>query len=275
MLTFKRQMRRILLVLPFLVICLSITAQPKINDALLIEDYNIFKTIIGELSPGLSDKEREEFYNYFDSRIGELEGNSMTVFEFVDFLSKSKAHTKLDGHGQITVPEEIIANLLAGGNALFPVPILILDNQLAVNCENLEIPFGSIIAEINGEPITSIISNLVRNNDTATLRNLENSFDVFYLIKYGVPETFKITYSTPHSESSETVEMKPVDINKRKEIYSKSIYPLNRNQLQKTINTSYFKEQDCYYLQLNSFVWKDGKTDNLYKTFLEEFESIF
>ena len=269
------QKRTFLLNLFSIVISLALNAQSKIDDRLLIEDYNIFKTIIGELSPDFSDMEKKDFYNYFDNRIGELKGKSMTVLEFVDFLSRSKAKTKLDGHGQITVPEEIMMNLLGSGNALFPVPILIEDNQLIVNSVNAEIPFGSIITEINGEPITAIINNLVSNKDTATLRNLENSFDIFYLIKYGVPETFKISFSAPLSETVESIVLIPIDVNKRKEIYSKNIFPLNRDQLQKTINTTYFKEQDCFYLQLNSFNWKDGKTNDLYKTFKEEFETVF
>lgn len=259
----------------FLLISLNINSQSKFSDTLLKEDYNVFKTIVGELSPDLNIKEKEAFYNYFDSRIGELDGKSMTVLEFVEFLSKSKAKSKLDGHGQISVPENIISNLLAGGNALFPIPVLIMDNQLIVNNEHAEVPFGSVITEINEQPVSTIIDNLVRNHDTSTLRNLENSFDVFYLIKYGIPETFKITYNTPLSKSVQTIELKPVDVNKRNEIYSKSIYPLHRSELKNTLNTNYFKEQDCYYIQLNSFNWMDGKTKNLYVTFKEEFETIF
>lgn len=253
----------------------SIQAQTTFNDSLLKVDYTIVKTIGAELSPKFTPEDKEAFIKAFDSRLGELDGVSMTVLQFMDFLSKSKAKSKLDGHGQIVLPEAVTSELLNGGEALFPIPIAIIDSLVVVNSDSVELPFGAIITAINDQPIDTIVNTLIRTKSTAALRNLETTFDIFYLIKYGIPKAFEVTYKPSMTAPTETTTVLPITVDARNLIYKQTVFPLHKDDLMKTLNSTYFKESDCYYLQVNSFAFMNGDRDNLYNAFNSEFKKIF
>lgn len=253
----------------------TIQSQTTFNDSLLKIDYNIFKTIGAELSPKFTLQDKIDFNAAFESHIEELNGTKMTALEFVDFLSKSKAKSKLDGHGQIILPEAITSALLDGGAALFPIPIAIIDAMVVVKSETVELPYGAIITSINDQPIDTIVDTLIRERSTSSLKNLENSFDIFYLIKYGIAKNFKVSFKTSSESPEETLIILPITIETRNDRYKNAVFPLRKDELTKTINTTYFEDTDCLYLQLNSFAAINGDKEKLYNTFNSEFKKIF
>lgn len=249
-------------------------AQEVFNASLLKEDFNILTTVVCEVSPNLSLKEKETLYNYFNSRSEKLNGRTMSAIDFFRFLMNTKADTKLDEHGTISLSNEIMKTLLTNKKVLFPLPIIIINDKLIINHDTVQIPYGSIISKINGISISSILDDLLREKSTFALRNLERSFDVFFFIKYGTPKTYHITYTLPNSSVLKTIKLSPVPIKKRENIFNNIVYPLNQELLKNVINTTYFKNSDAYYIQLNSFNWK-GETKNVYTSFSKQFSKIF
>ncbi|MFD1315167.1 S41 family peptidase [Namhaeicola litoreus] len=230
--------------------------------------------MVCEVSPNLNSKERETLYNYLNERSLELAGKTMSAIEFFKFLMDTKANTKLDEHGTISLPSDIMKEMLDDKSVLFPFPVMIIDDKLIVNHERAQIPYGSVITEINGMPVVAIIDSMLKEKSTYGLRRLEISFDVFFLVKYGAPESFKVTYELPNSGETQFIELDPIDIKTRENFYGTTIYPINPWQLKNLINTDYFKDSDAYYIQLNSFDWNENVT-NVYDAFDKKFSDIF
>lgn len=249
-------------------------SQEQLNDTQLKEDFTILTKVVCEVSPNLSAEEKESLYKYLNEKSKELDGKVMTTIEFFKFLMNLKANTKLDEHGSLSLSNEVMKALLTEKNALFPIPIVIINNKLIVNHEQVQIPYGSVITDINGMPIETILEDMLKEKSTFALHNLEQSFDVLFLIKYGVPDTYTVTYTKPNSNTTETINLEPVDIKTRESIYTNMVYPIHREQLKNVINTAYFEDTDSYYIQLNSFNWNE-EVKNVYDTFDKQFSETF
>jgi len=251
--------------------CIS---QELYNDTLLKQDFDVLTTITSEVSPNLNSEEKKALYGYLNKRSEVLNGKKMTTIDFFKFLMDTQANTKLDDHGEITLSEAILKTVLTDQKTLFPIPILIINNKLVVNYEEAQIPFGSIISNINKVPVSAILENVLKEENTYALKELEQNFDVFYLIKYGASNTFTVTYTLPNSNITKTIELSSIGIKTRESIYRNKVFPLNQKQLKNIVNTAYFKNSDSYYIQLNSFFGNEP-VKNLYSTFNKQFSSIF
>ncbi|MGB5243406.1 MAG: S41 family peptidase [Lutimonas sp.] len=264
----------------FLVLALSFVvmnnhAQEKLNETLLIEDFSVLKTITCEIAPSLTAEEKQELYNQFDKEAKELIGRSMSVIEFFNFLISNHTQTKLDGHGSLSIPNDIMVSLLGNEKVLFPIPILIINDQFVVNTEMAEIPFGSVIKEVNGVPVSTMINQFIYENSTFQLRTLERSFDLLYFIKYGAPESFRIKFQYPNTTELQEINLSPLDVQLRTKVYDKTIYPLNREKLRNTVNHAFDKSTETYVIQLNSFNWIEEKLENDYGVFQDKFDQLF
>ena len=266
-------MKNITFIISFF-LSLNCFSQKLYNDSLLKQDFALLTNIVCEVSPNLNSQEKETLYSCLNKRSEKLNGKAMTAIEFFKFLIDTKANTKLDEHGSLSLSNEIMKELLTDKKFLFPIPIIIINNKLIVNHESVQIPFGAVISEINGISVSVILDNMVKEKNTFALRNLEQSFDVFYLIRYGVRETYNITYTLPNTSITKTIKLNPIEIKTREKVYSNIVYPLGHELAKNVINTTYFKNLDSYYIQLNSFNWnKDVK--NVYDTFNKQFRTIF
>ena len=213
--------------------CIS---QELYNDTLLKQDFDVLTTITSEVSPNLNSEEKKALYGYLNKRSEVLNGKKMTTIDFFKFLMDTKANTKLDDHGEITLSEAILKTVLTNQKTLFPIPILIINNKLVVNYEEAQIPFGSIISNINKVPVSAILENVLKEENTYALKELEQNFDVFYLIKYGASNTFTVTYTLPNSNITKTIELSSIGIKTRESIYRNKVFPLNQKQLKNIIN---------------------------------------
>ena len=251
--------------------CIS---QELYKDTLLKQDFDVLTTITCEVSPNLNSEEKKALYSYLNKRSEVLNGKKMTTIDFFKFLMDTQANTKLDDHGEITLSEAILKTVLTDQKTLFPIPILIINNKLVVNYEEAQIPFGSIISNINKVPVSAILENVLKEENTYALKELEQNFDLFYLIKYGASNTFTVKYTLPNSNITKTIELSSIGIKMRESVYRNKVFPLNQKQLKNIVNTAYFKNSDSYYIKLNSFFWNEP-VKNLYSTFNKQFSSIF
>lgn len=252
-----------------------LSAQVKLDSDQLEKDYKVLTRIISELSPTLSKTQKESLLDYLQNRGDELKGQNKTPIEFFRFLMGSKPSGAADGHGNINLPSNVVEEVLGDGKVLFPVPIVIHNHQLLVNIENSDIPFGSIITGINGISVESILKQILRSGTTFEIRNLEASFDVLFLLNYGAVNTFKVLYKLPNQTYESTTELQAIDTEMRAQVYKNVVIPLQREKLRKTINTHYFEAEDTFYLQLNSFTWRDDEVSNEIDVFKNNFEEIF
>lgn len=262
-----------------LCICLLIvnllSAQVLLDNEQLEKDYNILTRIISEVSPTLSKTEKESLVDYLKNRGLELNGQTKTPVEFFRFLMGSKPSGATDGHGNINLPSHIIEEVLGDGKVLFPIPIVIHNNQLWVNVEDGEIPYGSIITRVNGISVDDILKQMLRSGSTFEMRNLEGSFDVLFLLNFGAFNSYEVFYSLPNQTEEILIELQAINIELREEIYKNTVTPLQREQLRNTINTQFFEAENTFYLQLNSFTWRDAEVNDDYAVFKNKFEDIF
>ena len=249
-------------------------SQTELTDSQLKEDYDILKTVISELSPALTIDEKKNLIDYFESHKHELDGKSLSSIEFFRFLIELKANTKTDEHGALTLSADVMKEILTHNSILFPIPIVIMDDKLIVNHESLPLPYGSIIHEINDRKVGDILDDMLKSKDAFSLRSLEPSFDVLFLIKFGRPDKFKVLYTAPNSTEALTVWVDPIDIKSREALYKDAVYPFDKESLSNLLNIKYFEDKDTYYIQLNSFNSK-ADDDKFYKSFEDEFDDIF
>lgn len=261
-------MKKLVLALPLLLSSV-LFSQEKIKTEILLEDYNIIKTIIRELSPRFNETDKNEFDSVFNEQSKKLADKSLTLFEFMKFLSKSEANTKSDEHGMYSLPEEAVMSLIKDKKVLFPLPVNIIGNRLIVNGKNLSIPFGSIISSINGVNTSDILSIMLPENDAVSKRSIEMQFDIHYFIEFGKVDNFEIVYQSPESKTIQKTVLSPLTVEERVKLFNDSmVFPLQRNGLDNVANTQYFEDGSAYYLQLNSF---KGEYDD----FNENFKTIF
>ena len=269
--TSKMKNKLLLLALFLSFHCIS---QELYKDTLLKQDFDILTKITCEVSPNINSEEKKALYDYLNKRSEALNGKKMTALDFFKFLMDTQAETKLDDHGEIILSGALLKTLLTDQKTLFPIPILIMNKKLVVNYEEAEIPFGSIISAINKVPVSVILENVLKEENTYALKELEQNFDGFYLIKYGALKTFTVTYTLPNSSTTKTIKLNAVGVKARKSIYINRVYPLNRKQPKNIVNTTYFKNSDLYYIQLNSFFWNEP-VKNVYRAFNKQFSNIF
>jgi hypothetical protein len=104
---------------------------------------------------------------------------------------------------------------------MFPLKFRLIDGFAVVTGsynDTCEIPRGSILQEINGLPLSSIIDSL-RTMTSADALNpwfkdaqLTRRFSMFYASYFGFPKEYMIKYALPGRKTSKTVTVNPADI---------------------------------------------------------------
>ena len=252
-----------------------IFGQTKYNDVQLKEDLDVIKTILVELSPNYTPQDQEKANKYLNEQALKLNGQSLDAIGFFNFLTKLNYNSKLDGHGQLELPEDIILPLIADKKVLFPVPVVFLNNEVLINTEGSPIPFGSKIMSIDGVPMQTIFELFVPDNSGYTIKKLERLFDIRYFIEYGGKDVFKIEYQIPYSEDLLSISIPAIDIKERSEVFSNNIYPVNKENLKSSVVSKNLKNEDSYYLMVNSFKWGEESKKSNFDNFEKRFENIF
>lgn len=251
----------------------NINAQQKFNTSQLEEDFNILKVATAELSPNITESEKQDLYQSLSKKEEQLKGKSMSSVEFFRFLMKHENKANLDDHATFALPNDVMMELLGENKVLFPIPIVVMGHQLVVNHKEMPIPYGSIITAINQKSVPTILDDFIKPNSTYDQRNVEQMFNLMYLIKYGKTDEFIVEYQEPNSNQKKQITLKGVDI----ETYTKStenqVYPLNKQALGNVINAFAAPIPNTYYLQLNSFSAPEGLDNQTY--FYNAFSEIF
>lgn len=243
-------------------------------------------TIIGDIAigtaPMLSKEKETAITEKIQQKIEELDSQSLDVIEFTKFLSNLNLNTPFDEHAEMELEEKVLRPLLTG-NMIFPIPVVIIDSLVVVNSAKFEIPFGSILKSINGEPVDSLKKSLGWTADSFDQRHLENQFSLVYLINKGGSESYKVGYSAPDNldKTHEKVVMGTDLTGLVNHMNEDSVYPIDRELYSQNISTRFYREQNACYLRINSFSWYEEESKGLKKlksdraNFKKAFNNVF
>lgn len=251
------------------------TSQGKIDSKALQEDLLLLRDIAIGTSPKLTEEGRSRIERRLEQKREQLEGKSMSVIEFIHFLSEIDMETQFDEHASLEAEEEVLMPLLSQEN-LFPLPLKIIGERVVVNATGLSLPYGSIIHAINGEPMDSVMRSLSRDYNTFSKRRNETQFSIMYLIKKGGYEEFRLKYTTPAAPDAILEKnIAGVGIGALVQYMNEQrVYPLDIEKLDNLINTQYFPDQNAYYLQLNSFSWDQEVEKGLFERFRSDEKNL-
>ncbi|MCH2046280.1 MAG: S41 family peptidase [Saprospiraceae bacterium] len=258
-------------------------SQAKLDSKSLQEDFSILSDLMIGISPNLKMSQKVQLDSITKEKLKELENYSMTSLDFLNFYSEIdfSAVNGLDEHASLFLNKKDLKIMLEGEH-LFPIPIKIIGKRLVVNSEKAVIPYGSFIDSINGEYVGDLLQEFNPDSNTFRTRRMEQQFPFSYVIKKGKYKTFKISYSQSE-DKCQTTKLNGIGLDSLFIINKKeTIYPLDKERLDKLINTSYFAKQDAYYLQLNSFSWDKDAGKGFFrglrsdvKNFEKTFDPIF
>ena len=120
-------------------------------------------------------------------------------------------------------------------NMMFPLTINLINNKVIVNGSYHaynEVPRGSIIIEINKQPIENIIEELKKITSADALNpyfinaRLTKRFSLFYASVYGLPDYYEIKYLSPGNSKPEVKKLTPTNHESvRKLVFSHSDSP--------------------------------------------------
>lgn len=195
----------------------------NISQQELQEDFRQFRRILEEehcCTYAFTPK--AELDSLFDDHLRRID-RDMKLEEFFGLLAPITAkigcmHTAtwMPGSFFITKPD-----------MLFPLQLKLIDPYVVVSGsyrDTCEVPLGSILLEINGRPMESIIDHL-RDITSADALNpyfkdaqLTHRFSMFYASLFGLPEKYEVTYALPGRKTHETKEITGVDIESVREV---------------------------------------------------------
>lgn len=256
--------------------CVLANAQQAYTPKQIQEDFTVLKTATCEVSPNLNADEKKQCYQALDKRQAELPDTAMTTLDFFRFLTQRHQDFNLDEHASLSFPTAEMEHLLTQSNSLFPIPVVLIDQQLVVNCKTCQLPFGSVISQINDKTAQQIIQDFARPNSTYDQRNIEPMFDLMYFIRYGATADFVVEYQAPNTDKTQQVKLSAIGLKQRQEQQEKAVYPLNKQTLNQVVSTFIPPRSDTFYLQLNAFSAPNGQSDEDYfhQTFSEIFAEI-
>src|SRR5699024_62641 len=121
----------------------------------------------------------------------------------IDFEGSSHNYTELDA--------DLIA-FLERQKSFFPYSLRYIEGQIIFDGTDAVIPSGSKILEINSVEASLIMESLQKyfpaDGFTKTKKmssSVERSFDLYYLLEYGLTDTYVIKYVAPGEVDSRTV----------------------------------------------------------------------
>ena len=248
----------------------------RINE--LHIDLQVLEDITLGVSPGIDKNDSELITQKINESISILK-EPMNTVDFFELLSDLNLPNRVDEHGNITLPGEILQKIFKDAK-LFPIPVVFVGNELMVNIKGTAIPFGSIIESINEKSIQDISRRFTDNfTNNYNKMKVERQLSYLFLILNGSSESYEVIYR-PKSDlaTQKKVLVDGVDLQTIEEMRKKRVYPQNREKLRRLMNTHYLPSRKTFIFQLNSFSWDDDYPTGRISAFYseeEEFEASF
>ncbi|GAB3006723.1 hypothetical protein GCM10027051_02730 [Niabella terrae] len=257
-----------------LLFCGSLNGQPIYSPKQLSDDLKILQHIILHTYPAASQSERNRFLEKWDSLVARRPMKEGTAIDLLRLISKSDLAVHYDDHAGIILKDEAYPT----GPGYFPLPVYALDGHLLVNAEGTEIPFGSIIENINGRAASSILDTLIGSQTMRHFRehHLFRSFPVLYYLKWGASYVFNIRYRSPGApEIIQTAAVKSLNLTQWLQMRQQEIYPLSRDHPSPPLTARYEQQTQTYYLRISRFTGESSDTIAAKEKFRSRLDSLF
>jgi C-terminal processing protease CtpA/Prc len=170
------------------------------KDTVQLFEPSLIKADIDTLISKMKDF-HPTFFNYYqenniESRIDSIRKTVNTPMSSLDLFRIMQPIISIDGHTTLMYTGEIYPKM---DNPFFPFRIVIYHNLMYVKedlSENKTITKGSIIETINGIPVDTIITNLIRylpgEKESYKTKSLETDFHIYYRLVYGSFSEFSV-----------------------------------------------------------------------------------
>ncbi|WP_166921339.1 S41 family peptidase [Flavobacterium poyangense] len=245
----------------------------KIKKEDYIADLKLIKEIIETQHPDpFRFVSKKQWDNNFNTSIKNLEKK----YSYLDFLNNLPKIN--DGHLSVSAPEEFYTTYIKEKLLYFPIPLLLEGNRLFVNVKCAEIPYLSEVTAINGKITSDIIKQISSHfQGEGTIKTgIENlisddfgSYYCFYMEPYA--NKFDVEFKDPSGQKSEKVTLKASNYYDFSYKNSQKSSPVNRAEINSTIDYQFYKEQFTGKLTINTF---DLSEDIVYQNISVFFKRI-
>jgi hypothetical protein len=140
---------------------------------------------------------------------------------------------------------------------MFPLKLKLIDEAVVVTGSHqqpCEIPFGSIIHEMNGLPADSVISRMRFNTSADALNpyfkdaQLTHRFSMFYASTFGIPDQYQVRFTSPYAGGQELRQLVPAHIDSvRRDVFSHFNTPPLEFRIMEKRNTALLKIRTFIY----------------------------
>ncbi len=256
---------------------------PLLSPQEMKDDLEILRNIHEQANSGLyfyrTNKEVDSLYNWAlqrtDQPIRKI-AFYKTILSIIDFEGSSHNYTELDA--------DLIA-FLEQQKSFFPYSLRYIEENIIFDGTNAAIPSGSKILKINGIEAPLIMESLYKyfpaDGFTKTKKmssSVERSFDLYYLLEYGLTDTYVIKYVAPGEVDSRTVVIPSTSLDEMKSNHKKRFSAPVTDRID-------FKTQDPYSFQmltpnigllnLRWFGFVTGEDDPDFEGYVHFLDSVF
>lgn len=251
---------------------------PKDTDVLsqryapnqLQQDFQVFREVLEKAHPALySYADKNELNHDFDSIYAGLKDDA----DIRSFHQKLAFIVNKIGcsHTNLYLPKILYDTLLHRPN-FFPLPVVYVDGGFYINSDISEIPVGSHIISINGNPAAQIMERMYDynvpdgRNKNYNLSQAAQHFSYDYFMAYGPAGVFRIEYVAPGSTTREMVALEPVTLEKYTDEYNTNVYYNYSDEV--GYDFEIIDSLHTAVLTLRSFAFSTATTFSAYKNFL-------
>lgn len=189
---------------------------------------------------------KEKFDSLFDHQYGLID-HPMQYHEFFRILAPINNHIGCM-HSNVWMAGSFWK---AGKDSLFPLQIKLIEGYAVVTGfynDTAQVPIGSILLEINSQPVKEIIEDLKNTyssdglNKQFQLAQVEKRFPMAYARYYGIPEKYDVMYALPGRKTWKRKELIPADLQSvRKIVFKNFNYPPLTLKITENNNTAVLK----------------------------------
>jgi hypothetical protein len=207
---------------------------------------------------------KEKFDSLFDHQYKSID-HPMQYHEFFQILAPINNYIGCM-HSSIWMPNQFWEQ---GKEKLLPLQIELIEGYAVVSGyynDTTEVPIGSIILEVNTQPIDGIIDRISKSysadglNKQFQLAQVEKRFPMAYARIYGFSDKYEITFALPGRKTKETVQLTPADLSSVRAVVFKSFsYP--------PLTIDLLEEKKTAVIKISSFIYYDRV--DYFKAFLD------
>ena len=239
-------------------------------------DYSIFTQILKQAHAGI---DKYHSAHQVDSVFACYQHQITDSTDLVAFYSYLAAATTYIGslHDSVSLPDST-RERLAQQAVFFPYPVRQLDNVLVCDAQSAPIPVGAILDQINGIPVSQLLTRLGRfyttdgNHRAGKQIGINQHFSWFFRLAYGPFHSFRVVYHLcgQHVKQQITVAAQSLASNERQLSYnpfpSPSDLPDYTFQLLRPSSTA--------LLTVNTFEFR-GEQAKVYPRYVQFLDSCF